>query len=173
MHCVLEYPTPFEHANLNRIISLKDKYPNLIIGYSDHTKPDEFVDVIKTAYNLGAVVIEKHFTLDKSLTGNDHYHSMDPNDAKKIILGIKFIDSIRGSYDISYLESEKSARLNARRSIVSLVNIPKGTIITKDVVTFKRPGNGISPDNLDRIIGMKTNQDIDQDTTLKFEMLDL
>ena len=67
LHCVLEYPTPYEHANLNKIASLKEKYKDLIIGYSDHTKPDACADVIKTAYNLGAVVIEKHFTLDKTL----------------------------------------------------------------------------------------------------------
>lgn len=82
LHCVLEYPTPYEHANLNKIASLKEKYKDLIIGYSDHTKPDACADVIKTAYNLGAVVIEKHFTLDKTLKGNDHYHAMDPEDAR-------------------------------------------------------------------------------------------
>lgn len=82
LHCVLEYPTPYEHANLNKIASLKEKYKELIIGYSDHTKPDACADVIKTAYNLGAVVIEKHFTLDKTLKGNDHYHAMDLEDAR-------------------------------------------------------------------------------------------
>jgi sialic acid synthase SpsE len=172
LHCVLEYPTPYEHANLNRIFSLKKKYPELIIGYSDHTKPDQFMDVIKTAYNLGAIIVEKHFTLDKTILGNDHYHSMEPIDAKKILDGIKFIDSIKGSFDINYLNSEKIARLNARRSLVSLVQIPKGTKITKNMLTFKRPGTGISPDNIDKIIGLKARNNIPEDTTLKFEMFE-
>jgi len=72
LHCVLEYPTPLEHANLLKIASLKNQFPELYIGYSDHTKPTESDDVIKTAYNLGAVCVEKHYTLDKTLKGNDH-----------------------------------------------------------------------------------------------------
>ena len=115
LHCVLEYPTPYEHANLNKIASLKEKYKDLIIGYSDHTKPDACADVIKTAYNLGAVVIEKHFTLDKTLKGNDHYHAMDPDDARKILAGLEFIDTIRGKGDLCCLETEQTARKNARR----------------------------------------------------------
>lgn len=83
MHCVLEYPTPYAHANLNKIVSLKNRYPDVIIGYSDHTKPDADADIVKTAFNLGAIVVEKHFTLDKNFPGNDHYHAMDPADAKK------------------------------------------------------------------------------------------
>ena len=95
LHCVLEYPTPYEHANLKRISALSRKYPECIIGYSDHTKPDECMDVIKTAYLLGSKVIEKHFTLDKGIKGkNDHFHSMDPTDLRKIKSGLEFIKSI-------------------------------------------------------------------------------
>lgn len=163
MHCVLEYPTPFEHANLNKIISLKNEFSDVIIGYSDHTKPDEAADVIKTAYNLGAIVVEKHFTLDKTLKGNDHYHAMDPNDATKMIKGIAFIDEIRGSYGLNYLESEKKSRLNARRSIVAKEEIVAGTIVSKNMFTFKRPGTGISPDKLNQIIGKKATMTIASD----------
>lgn len=170
LHCVLEYPTPYEHANLNKIVSLKDKYPDLIIGYSDHTKPDVSADVIKTAYNLGAVVIEKHFTLDKTLVGNDHYHAMDTEDAKKIIDGISFIDMIRGSYQLSCLESESAARQNARRSLVASCDIPRGSVITREMVTFKRPGGGLSPVYLDDIIGKKAAVDIEDDTILQVDM---
>lgn len=172
LHCVLEYPTPFEHANLNRIVTLKDKYPDLIIGYSDHTKPDYHVDVIKTAYNLGALVIEKHFTLDKNLPGNDHYHAMDPVDARKIVDGISFINKIRGSYDIKCLESESTSRKNARRSLVSAVNIKAGEIITKEMLTFKRPGTGISPAEIENLIGKKTKIDIEEDTILQIGMFE-
>ena len=170
LHCVLEYPTPYEHANLNKIVSLKEKYPDLIIGYSDHTKPDVCADVIKTAYNLGAVVVEKHFTLDKTLVGNDHYHAMDTEDAKKIVDGISFIDMVRGSSQLSCLESESAARQNARRSLVSACEIPKGSVITREMLTFKRPGSGLSPIYLDEIIGKRAAVDIEDDTILQIEM---
>lgn len=175
LHCVLEYPTPYSHANLNKIVSLKEKYatsPNntsapILIGYSDHTKPDECADIIKTAYNLGAVIIEKHFTLDKTLKGNDHYHAMDPDDARNILQGIEFIDSLRGSYDLKCLDTEYAARNNARRSIVTTCDIKKGTILTTDMLTFKRPGTGIPPEKMDEIIGKKTKIDIADDTILQ------
>ena len=170
MHCVLEYPTPFEHANLNKIVSLTNAFKDVIIGYSDHTKPDESADVIKTAYNLGAIVVEKHFTLDKTLSGNDHYHAMDPNDAKKIYNGIEFIDKIRGSYELTYLETEKKSRENARRSIVSNKSIVKGTTITEEMLTFKRPGIGITPDRINEVIGNTAKCDISEDTILTPEM---
>jgi N-acetylneuraminate synthase len=171
LHCVLEYPTPYEHANLNKIVSLKNKYPDLIVGYSDHTKPDKDADIIKTAYNLGAIVIEKHFTLDKTLKGNDHYHAMDVDDAKKIISGIEFINKIRGSYELKYLDSEIEARKNARRSLVAACNIKKGDIITKEMLTFKRPGTGISPSEIENVIGKTAKQDISEDTILQNSML--
>lgn len=172
MHCVLEYPTPYEHANLNKIVSLKQKYENLVIGYSDHTKPDECADVIKTAYLLGAGVVEKHFTLDKTLPGNDHYHAMSPDDAKKIIKGIEFIDKIRGDYTIKCLESENAARLNARRSLVAAKDIAKGSRISRDMLTFKRPGTGITPGEMESVIGRKATADIHEDTILKWDMLE-
>jgi sialic acid synthase SpsE len=169
-HCVLEYPTPFEHANLNKIITLKEKYPEVIIGYSDHTKPDKNMDVIKTAYNLGAVVIEKHYTLDKTLPGNDHYHAMDPSDAKKIIDDLTFIEKLRGSYRIKSLDSEATSRKNARRSLVTTVHIKPGEIITKEMLTFKRPGTGVSPAEIDNVIGKKATQEIQEDTVLQYGM---
>jgi sialic acid synthase SpsE len=171
MHCVLEYPTPYNHANLNKIVSLKELYQDLIIGYSDHTKPDVDADVIKTAYNLGAIVVEKHFTLDKTLPGNDHYHAMDPEDAKKIIKGIDFINEIRGSYELKCLDTEMSARQNARRSLVTACDIKEGETITEAMLTFKRPGTGISPSDMNKIIGKIASVDISEDTILQYSML--
>jgi len=172
MHCILEYPTPFAHANLNRIATLKEIFPELIIGYSDHTKPDKDLDIIKTAYNLGAVVVEKHYTLDKSLKGNDHYHAIDEKDAKRIIDGINFLDEIKGNSEIKFLESEKVSRLNARRSLVTTRNVKKGEKITREMLTFKRPGTGISPSEIENILGKKVLIDISDDTILKIEMIE-
>lgn len=166
LHCVLEYPTPLEHANLLKIETLKNQFPDLYIGYSDHTKPTESNDVIKTAYNLGAIVVEKHYTLDKTLKGNDHYHAMDPADARRILSDIDTLDMLRGNGEIKCLPTEATARKNARRSIVSLGDIKKGEIITKDKLTFKRPGTGISPDKIDEVIGKTALVDICDDTIL-------
>ena len=171
LHCVLEYPTPYEHANLEKIITLKKEFPNLIIGYSDHTKPDTEYQVLKTACNLGATVNEKHYTLNKNLKGNDHYHAMDDVDAKKIIEGIEFIEKIRGNGELVCLASEKKARENARRSLVAAKNIKKGDKITEDMLTWKRPGTGINADRYNEIIGKIAIVNIKEDTVLIDEML--
>ena len=172
LHCVLEYPTPLADANLNKIASLTKQFPDLIIGYSDHTKPTESCDVIKTAYNLGALCVEKHYTLDKTLTGNDHYHAMDPEDARRILAGIDFLDLIRGNGEIKCLETEQIARKNARRSIVTAVDIPAGTQITEEMLTFKRPGTGISPSRIAEVIGRTTKAAIEEDTILTDGMME-
>ena len=171
MHCVLEYPTPYEHANLNKIVSLENKFKDCFIGYSDHTKPDIDYDVIKTAYILGAQVIEKHFTLDKTLKGNDHYHSMDTSDARNIIRSIDYINELRGSGELKCLDDEKTARENARRSLVTLKRVGKGEAISRDMLTWKRPGTGISPDRIDEVIGKIAKTEIEEDTVLNESML--
>jgi N-acetylneuraminate synthase len=171
MHCILEYPTPYEHTNLNKIKTLKDRYKDAIIGYSDHAKPDLTYDVIKTAYNLGAAIIEKHFTLDKTLIGNDHYHAMDVKDAMNILDSIGYLNLLRGSGEIICLDSELKARENARRSIISFGKIYKGEIITEQKIIYKRPGTGISPYKVSEILGKRVNCDIEDDTILDFKML--
>lgn len=171
-HCVLEYPTPYEHANLSRICTLKEEFPDLIIGYSDHCKPDSDFDVIKTAYLLGAVVVEKHFTLDKTLVGNDHYHAMDPDDVKGIVSGINKINALLGTSSLVYSSSENAARTNARRSIVAACDIKRGVAITNDMLTFKRPGTGIAPNRIFEVIGRTTAHFIPEDTILQFRDFD-
>lgn len=171
LHCVLEYPTPLEDANLLKIASLKEKYKDVYIGYSDHTKPTEDCDVIKTAYNLGAQLVEKHFTLDKTLKGNDHYHAMAPEDAVNILGAIKRMDMLRGNGSLRCLDTEGKARSNARRSIVSACDIKEGTVITSEMLTYKRPGTGISPDRINEVIGKTAAAFIADDTILSADML--
>lgn len=171
MHCVLEYPTPYEHANLNKIVGLQEHFPECIIGYSDHTKPDAGYDVLKTAYTLGANIIEKHFTLDKTLKGNDHYHAMDEKDAERILQDIQKISILRGSKELRCLDSEKAARRNARRSLVAATDIKKGTILTQDMITFKRPGTGIPANEYSDVIGRQSIIDIAEDTILTKSMI--
>ncbi len=170
LHCVLEYPTPSSHANLNKILSLKEKYPECIIGYSDHTYPDKCMDVLKTAYILGAQTIEKHFTLDKTIKKrNDHFHSMDCDDLKTVSDGLAFINTIRGSGELVCLDSEITTRNSVRRSAVSKVSIPAGTVITEDMVIYKRPGNGLPPIEFSKYIGKSTIRDVLEDTLFSKE----
>ncbi len=168
MHCVLEYPTPREHANLYRITALKHKFPELEIGYSDHTKPDRDYEVLKSAYLLGAHIIEKHFTLDKSLSGNDHYHAMDVEDALKIREEINNLQCIGGSGCIGYLCSEVMARENARRSIVLIRDFSMGETVEEKDIVFKRPGTGIPPYEIGAVVGKKVNKFLKEDTVLQW-----
>lgn len=171
MHCVLEYPTPYRNANLRRICALSEAFPDVLLGYSDHCRPDEHADVVKTAYTLGARVVEKHFTLDKSIKGNDHYHAMDAKDARSILEGIAFVEGLLGEQELVHSPTESAARLNARRSIVAACAIPAGTTIRRDMLTFKRPGIGISPSRIDEVVGRTARCDINEDTILCEDIL--
>lgn len=170
LHCVLEYPTPLEHANLKKIQTLKQQFPDCYVGYSDHTKPTPECDVAKVAYNMGAQLIEKHFTLDKTLTGNDHYHAMDPSDARAILAAIERMDMLGGSAELASLPSEAAARENARRSIVSACDIEAGDLVTRNMLTFKRPGTGIPPSEIGLVVGRTAACDIPEDTILQRKM---
>ncbi|WP_346937720.1 N-acetylneuraminate synthase family protein [uncultured Clostridium sp.] len=171
MHCVLDYPTSNKNANLNMIKHLKEVFPGYLLGYSDHTKPDESMLILTTAYEYGAAIIEKHFTLDKNLKGNDHYHAMDTEDLRKFNSNIELLKVIKGEYCKRPLECEQSARKQARRSIVLTQDVIKGENITKELITFKRPGTGISPSDLEKVIGRKVALDLDEDTVLTWECI--
>jgi len=172
LHCILNYPTKYEDANLGMIKDIQRNFPDYIPGYSDHTLPDDCMLVLTTAILLGAKVIEKHFTLDKSLPGNDHYHSMDENDLKRFVENVKLLQEIVGMEEKKPLKSEEPSRKFARRSIVAKVDIPAGTIITNDMITFKRPGTGISPKFVNGIIGKKAKKDIKEDEIIKWDYLE-
>jgi len=171
MHCVLDYPTANENANLNMIKHLQEIFPGYLLGYSDHTKPDESMLILTTAYEYGAIIIEKHFTLDKNLKGNDHYHAMDTEDLRKFNRNIELLRVIKGEYCKRPLECEQSARKQARRSIVLTRDVKQGEKISKDLITFKRPGTGISPSDLEKVIGRKVASDLVEDTILTWEYI--
>jgi len=172
MHCILNYPTKYEDANLGMIKHIKKVFPNYLVGYSDHTVPDPNMLVLTTAVLLGARVIEKHFTLDKSLKGNDHYHSMDPEDLEKFVNNLKLIQKIIGKEGKKPLNTEITAIKYARRSIVAKQDILKGTKITEEMLTCKRPGTGISPKFLDRVIGKRAKRNIKSDEIIRWDMLE-
>lgn len=170
MHCVLDYPTKNENANLQMIKHLEAVFPGYLLGYSDHTRPDESMLILTTAYEYGAIIIEKHFTLDKTLSGNDHYHAMDPQDLKKFVNNANLLQVIKGQYYKQPLECEQAARKQARRSIVLTQDVESGTVITKEMVSYKRPGTGISPQYLDMVLGRAIKQNAEEDTLLTWEM---
>lgn len=170
LHCVLNYPTFDIDANLGMISGLKRAFPDNIIGYSDHTLPKE-MKVCEIATLLGAVIIEKHFTHDKSLPGNDHYHAMDKNDLKKFNEKLDITFEVLGKFKIEALDNEENSRMNARRSLVAAKHIPKGKIIEESDLTFKRPAHGISPEYIDKVVGKEAKFDILEDDIITKELI--
>ena len=167
LHCILNYPTKNEDANLLMISHLIRTFPNNIIGYSDHTLPDDHMRTLTASYLLGARVIEKHFTDDKNQLGNDHYHAMDINDLKRFQKNIDFYHNVLGNSDTKKsIDSEQIAKTNARRSIVTSKSLNKGDKIDENNITFKRPGFGISPKEWDSVIGKKLRIDKKEDEIL-------
>lgn len=171
MHCILSYPTIPQNANMRVISTLKRLFPEYRVGYSDHVAPDDTMMTVSTAFLLGAEVIEKHFTLDKTLVGNDHYHAGNPEDFKRAIANFKWIKTVLGSGEKTVLECEKTPRREARRSLVLTRDIKAGEIINKEDLMPKRPGTGISPVYTDIVIGRKATRDIKEDTILTWDMI--
>ncbi len=171
LHCVLSYPTAPQNANLRIIETLKKDFPKIKVGFSDHVAPDDTMMTLATAYLLGAEVIEKHFTLDKTLPGNDHYHAGDPGDFKKAIANFRWIDTVLGSGEKTVLDCELTPRREARRSLVLTRDMKSGEIINKDDIMPKRPGTGISPEYTNIIVGRKVKKDLKEDTILMWDMV--
>jgi sialic acid synthase SpsE len=126
--------------------------------------------VLEIATLLGSVIIEKHFTHDKTLPGNDHYHAMDKEDLKLFRKNLDRIFNILGSFKVKALEDEAPARANARRSLVAKQDIAKGKVITKEDLTFKRPAHGVSPKFIDEVVGKVALVDIKDDDVIKWDM---
>ena len=173
MHCILNYPTDNENANLSMIIDIKEKFPSYEIGYSDHTRPDENMLITTSAYLLGAEYIEKHFTLDKTISGNDHYHSMDSNDLKVLRKNLNLVEEILGNKNKICLDSEVKSQNNARRSIYTSENIKNGDILTESNLICKRPfEGGLCASKFKEIIGKKVNKDLNEDHQIKYDDLE-
>ena len=172
MHCILNYPTRNENAHLGMLVDLRNRYPELLLGYSDHTLPNEHMTSLITAYLLGAVVLEKHFTLDKTLPGNDHYHAMDEQDLARFQVTAQQVHELLGtSRSKAPIATEEISRLNARRSIVLARDLKAGQTITEQDLVAKRPGTGISPMNWDEVLGKKVVRDLPEDHILTWDDL--
>lgn len=171
LHCVLDYPTAPANANLQMIRHLGQVFPRFLLGYSDHVRPDPSMVTLTTAYLFGAKVIEKHFTLNKALKGNDHYHAMDAADLATFVGNVELIETVRGGYEKHPLPCEAAARLQARRSIVAARDIEAGELIDDQNMTFKRPGTGISPSLFEQLRGRPVRRRISEDMLLSWDDL--
>lgn len=149
MQCTTEYPTSMKDVNLKAMVTM-EKELGVKVGYSDHT---EGIEVSIAAVAMGAIVIEKHFTLDRAMEGPDHASSLEPNELKKMVKAIRNIEKALGDGMKKPGISEGKNILIARKSIVALAPITKGDIFTENNITVKRPGNGISPMKWDELIG--------------------
>jgi N-acetylneuraminate synthase len=169
MHCILSYPARPEDASLRVIGTLRKCFPKARIGYSDHVPPDASMAVLTAAFLLGAEVIEKHFTLDKSLKGNDHYHAGDPGDFKRAARNFELLEKALGSPEKTVLECEENSRREARRSLALARGIKAGEVIGPEDLVAKRPGTGIAPRFLDLVVGRKAARDLSGDDVLRWE----
>ena len=165
LHCVLNYPTKNDNAFLGLINKLKDKFKSIPIGYSDHTFQNFNLNII-TAWLNGAMVIEKHFTHNKKLKGNDHYHSADLKDLKKLNENFEQVIASMKDNIKKKIKTESKSRTNARRSIYTTRKINKNHRIRKEDIVCKRPATGLSPEYFDKLIGKKIKKSKKEDTPI-------
>ena len=163
LHCTTEYPTPYDALNLNVITTLKREFPNLVIGYSDHSIGSE---VPIAAAALGAEVIEKHFTLNTEMEGPDHKASATPDILANLVKGVRIVEKSLGSFDKTPEAVEEKNKIVARKSVVALCPIKQGEIFTEENITVKRPGNGISPMYWYEILGKEAQSDFEEDQVI-------
>lgn len=159
LHCTTEYPAPFNDVNLKAMHAIAKTF-KLEVGYSDHT---EGIEVPVAAVALGARIIEKHFTLDKSMPGPDHKASITPAELKSMVSSIRNVELALGREEKMVVESEKKNILIARKSIVAKKDIKKGEKFTTDNITVKRPGSGISPMKWYEVLGQSALKDYKED----------
>ncbi|GIM45489.1 N-acetylneuraminate synthase [Collibacillus ludicampi] len=168
LHCTTSYPTPFEDVNLRAMQTLRSTFQK-ITGYSDHTLG---IEVPLAAVAMGAQIIEKHFTYDKKAEGPDHHASLSPEELKLMIQGIRRVEKALGTPKKELSPSEVKNRNLARKSVVTSRPIKKGTILTEDMLTVKRPGTGLPPKTFHQLIGKRVKEDLPADYLIDWKDVD-
>ena len=163
LHCNTQYPTPYEDVNLSAMRTIS-KETGKEVGYSDHTKG---IEVPIAAVAMGATVIEKHFTLDKTMDGPDHKASLEPDELAQMVSAIRHIEKAVGTGKKEPTASEKGNKAIARKSIVAACKITKGEVFSESNITTKRPGNGISPMKWHEVLGKTAPKDFDEDELIE------
>jgi len=164
LHCNTEYPTPMEDVNLLAMCSIRDAF-GVQVGYSDHTAG---IEVPVAAVALGATVIEKHITLDKTMPGPDHKASLEPDEFKVMVSAIRNIEQVLGDGIKRPSPSESKNKVVARKSIIAETAIRSGEVFTTDNLSIKRPGSGISPMRWDELMGKKASRDYQPDELIEW-----
>lgn len=168
LHAITSYPTHPEHVNLAAMQTLAEAFPNIDVGYSDHTLTPV---ASLCAVAMGARIIERHFTWDKAAEGPDHMLSADPVEMKWLVDAIRSFEKMRGDGNKVPAASEATTRRNNRKSVVLLRDLSEGAVIGRDDVAIKRPGYGIAPKFYEEIVGRKVIRDLPRDSVLAWEDL--
>lgn len=163
LHCTTNYPTPMEEVNLKAMLTLKE-HCGCPVGYSDHTQG---IEVPVAAVAMGAVVIEKHFTLDRNMEGPDHKASLEPDELKAMISAIRNIEKAVGNGEKTPTDSEKANLAVARKSIIAAKRVKAGEIFTEENLTTKRPGTGMNPMGWKEILGKRAVRDFEEDEMIE------
>lgn len=163
LQCTTEYPTKYSDVNLKVIENLRNHFHSSV-GLSDHTNG---IEISIAAVALGAEIIEKHFTLDKTMEGPDHKASIEPHELKALVQSIRHVEEAFGSSTKTPTSKELVNRNAARKSIVANCDIKKGTILTDENITVKRPGGGISPMQWDDVVGTIAMKDFSKDELIE------
>lgn len=163
LHCTTNYPAPYSEVNLNAMITLREKF-KCPVGYSDHTKG---ILVPVAAVAMGAQIIEKHFTLDRNMSGPDHKASLEPDELKNMVSDIRNIEKALGSFEKKPGISELRNINAARKSITARRDIKKGEILSNDNLAAKRPGNGISPMKWFEVLGTAAVRNFKEDELIE------
>ncbi|MFH1581695.1 MAG: N-acetylneuraminate synthase [Pseudomonadota bacterium] len=163
LHCNTEYPTPYEDVNLRAMLTMRERL-GVKVGYSDHTLG---IEVAIAAVALGASVIEKHFTLDKCMSGPDHKASLEPAELRAMVKAIRNIERAMGDGVKKASLSEKRNKSIARKSIIASTDIAKGELFVESNITVKRPGTGINPMQWSSVIGRVAKRDFRDDEVIE------
>ncbi|MCF7823719.1 MAG: N-acetylneuraminate synthase family protein [Candidatus Marinimicrobia bacterium] len=164
LQCTSTYPSSFDEINLQVLSTYRQEFPEAVIGYSGH---ELGIAVSEAAVALGAKIIERHFTLDRTMKGGDHAASLEPGGFGKLVRDIRHIEEAMGNSIKTVQASEEPIRKKLAKSVVSLVAIPAGSILSRDMLTTKGPGTGISPARMNELIGKTVLHDIAADIVLK------
>ena len=166
LQCTSTYPSYFSEIHLNVLRTYMKEFPNVVIGYSGH---EQGIAIPPAAVALGAKIIERHFTLDRTMKGSDHAASLEPQGFSKMVRNIRAIEEAMGSSQKEIQKSESTVFKKLSKSIVSAVEITSGTPITIDMLTTKGPGTGISPMRINELVGKTSNRDIPADQVIANE----
>lgn len=168
LQCTSTYPSEHEDINLRAMETLKNRF-DVLVGYSGHERG---IAISEAAAALGAVIVERHFTLDSMMKGPDHAASLEPPGLFKLVRDIRSIEISMGSSEKRIQEREKPIRTKLAKSVVAAVDIPKGTVITREMLTVKGPNTGLSPKYIYTLPGKRAVKDINEDTVLTEEMIE-